>query len=179
MQATRRFSLSFYLNKGESNEITNFSSNTNLNNQNTVTMMMKMPLGKNVAMTHNSAETLLSNKFQTLDTSPFSPPPKPTRINTTNLSLDNLSDKSSAHKKTATSVLKTNATSLSSEYDSEKMNSEEKFKSNIQYSPSKSTTPHKRSPSESNSKSDFKYGSNNVNFFSLNFSLFLFHSSHI
>lgn len=145
--------------KRESNEITNFSSNNNLTNQNTVTMMMKMPLGKNVTTSCNSAETLLSNKFQTLDTSPFSPPPKPTRLNTTNLSLDNLSDKSSA-KKAAASILKIN-TSMSNEYDSEKVNSEEKFKLNIQYSPSKLTPTHKRSPSESNSKSDFKYVTNN------------------
>jgi hypothetical protein len=173
-QTTRRFSLRFYL-KGESNEITNFSSNNNLTNQNTVTMMMKMPLGKNVTTSCNSAETLLSNKFQTLDTSPFSPPPKPTRLNTTNLSLDNLSDKSSA-KKAAASILKIN-TSMSNEYDSEKVNSEEKFKLNIQYSPSKLTPTHKRSPSESNSKSDFKYVTNNVlicflDYFHFNFVIF-------
>lgn len=111
-------------------------------------MMMKMPLGKTIP--HNSAEAITS-KLQSLDSFSSPPPPKPTRINnsTTN-SLDSLSDKNSLKRvMTASSTLKTNDDIT-----------DDKFRVNKNhFSP---ITANQRSPSMNNSKSDFKYSSNNV-----------------
>jgi len=130
---------------------------------------MKMPLGKPPIF--NSTEAIITNKLQSLlDTSAFSPPPKPTRINATNnnnnnntnLSLDNLAD----NKKTNTFIKSTNQQHIIVNNYETQHDSVEHLPKN-QYSPTKNnnnktTALYKRSPSVGNSKSDFKYFSKNV-----------------
>ncbi len=138
-------------------------------------MMMKMPLGKPPAppsssSAYNSTEAIITNKLQSLlDTSAFSPPPKPTRlnVNTTNLSLDNLSSSDNNNKNKTNNTLKKNQHIIMNNYEQQHQHETSEHFNKNQYSPSNNRTTltaYKRSPSVGNSKSDFKYFTNNVIF---------------
>jgi hypothetical protein len=144
-------------------------------NSSSVTMMMKMPLGKPPAppsssSAYNSTEAIITNKLQSLlDTSAFSPPPKPTRlnVNTTNLSLDNLSSSDNNNKNKTNNTLKKNQHIIMNNYEQQHQHETSEHFNKNQYSPSNNRTTltaYKRSPSVGNSKSDFKYFTNNVIF---------------
>jgi hypothetical protein len=144
-------------------------------NGSSVTMMMKMPLGKPPAppsssSAYNSTEAIITNKLQSLlDTSAFSPPPKPTRlnVNTTNLSLDNLSSSDNNNKNKTNNTLKKNQHIIMNNYEQQHQHETSEHFNKNQYSPSNNRTTltaYKRSPSVGNSKSDFKYFTNNVIF---------------